>query len=80
MVAKAMSNSRRRVIVSDENDYFVDMEKTHGKDLPEVRAAFGNEWDLYSASMSEVSASVKRATEKLRAAEAMASAVQSCSQ
>ena len=77
MVARSMTNERRRVIVSDENDYFADMEKTHGKDLPEVRAAFGNEWELYSASLVEVSASVKRATEKLRAAEAMAAVVAS---
>ena len=75
VVAKATTNANRRVIVSDENDYFVDMEKTHGKDLPEVKAAYGNEWEIYSASLAEVSASVKRATEKLRAAEAMAAIV-----
>ena len=74
-VAKAATNDTRRVIVSNENDYFDDIEKTHGHELPQVQAAFGNEWEIYSASLAEVSASVKRATEKLRAAEAMASVV-----
>ncbi|MFK8114619.1 MAG: hypothetical protein AB8B91_20625 [Rubripirellula sp.] len=72
VVAKRLTNTSRRVIVSNESDYFADIEATHGKELPEQSLAFGNEWDLYSASMAEVSASVKRATEKLRTAEALA--------
>ena len=65
----------RQVIVSNEEDFFRDFEQRYGKDLPEYSAAFGNEWDLYSASMSEVSARVRRATERLRAYEAMATLV-----
>ncbi|MEM9646293.1 MAG: hypothetical protein AAF989_14980, partial [Planctomycetota bacterium] len=75
VVAKELSSASRRVIVSNESDYFRDLEKTHGDELPEQGVAFGNEWELYSASMAEVSASVKRATEKLRTAEAMAATV-----
>ncbi|TWU59372.1 hypothetical protein Poly51_21600 [Rubripirellula tenax] len=71
-VAQRMTDETRQVIVSNELDYFHDMEQTHGKGLPAVQCSFGNEWELYSASLAEVSASVKRATEKLRAAEAMA--------
>lgn len=74
-VARRMSTKERRVIVSNEHDYFADLVATHGDDLPEVSCAFGNEWELYTASLAEVSASVKRATEKLRTAEAMAAIV-----
>ena len=65
-VAAKMTTDTRRIIVSNELDYFEDFEKHYGDDLPEVSCSFGNEWDLYSASLVEVSASVKRATEKLR--------------
>ncbi len=71
-VAEDKSNAQRRVIVSNELDFFEDLERTHGNELPHVAHSFGNEWDLYSASLSEVSAQVKRSLEKLRAAEAMA--------
>ncbi len=74
-VAQRMTTPNRQVIVSNELDYFDDMNATHGAALPEVSCSFGNEWELYSASLAEVSASVKRATEKLRAAEAMAAIV-----
>jgi alpha-mannosidase len=74
-VAKAKTNAERQVIVSNEQDFFEDFEKTHGAQLPSVSASFGNEWDLYCASMAEVSARVKRAVEKLRAAEALATMV-----
>lgn len=53
-------------------DYYQDFEATYGAKLPSYSAAFGNEWDLYPASLAEVSARVKRAIEKLRAAEALA--------
>ena len=71
-VAEKLSNTTRRIIVSNEQDYFEDFEASHGNDLPEVKCSYGNEWDLYCASLAEVTASVTRATEKLRAAEAMA--------
>jgi alpha-mannosidase len=74
-VAQRLSNPQRRIIVSNERDYFEDLQAAYGADLPEVSLAFGNEWELYSASLAEVSASVRRATEKLRAAEAMAALV-----
>jgi alpha-mannosidase len=74
-VAKAKMNSQRQVIVSNEEDFFQDFEATYGSSLPSTSASFGNEWDLYCASMAEVSARVKRAVEKLRAAEALASLV-----
>lgn len=69
--AKAFSRPDREVIVSNEEDFFRDFESHYGATLPTSQAAYGNEWDLYSASMAEVSASVRRATEKLRSAEAL---------
>jgi alpha-mannosidase len=74
-LAKERSTPERRIIVSNQEDFFRDFEKTHGKDLPEFSAAFGNEWDLYIASVSELSARVKRSVEKLRTAEALAAMV-----
>jgi alpha-mannosidase len=69
--AKQLSRPDREVIVSNEEDFFRDFEKTYGADIPTYSTGLGNEWDLYSASMQEVSSSVRRATEKLRSAEAM---------
>jgi alpha-mannosidase len=69
--AKELSRPDREVIVSNEVDFFRDFEAHYGAKLPTSDAAYGNEWDLYSASMTEVSASVRRATEKLRSAEAL---------
>ena len=71
-VARNKTTADRRVRNSNEIDFFQDFEATYGAKLPSYSAAFGNEWDLYPASMAEVSARVKRAIEKLRAAEAMA--------
>jgi alpha-mannosidase len=73
--AKRRSTSSRRVIVSNEEDFFRDFEKTHGRELPVFSAAFGNEWDLYVASVPELAARAKRVTEKLRTAEALATLV-----
>ena len=69
--AKQLTRPDREVIVSNEEDFFRDFEARYGKDLPTESAAYGNDWDLYPASMQEVSSSVRRATEKLRSAEAM---------
>ncbi len=74
-IARQESNAKRQVISSNEQDFFEDFEKTHGAALPTERVTYGNEWDLYSASMSETSARVKRSVEKLRAAELMAALV-----
>lgn len=76
-IAQEKTTSDRKVIVSNIEDFFVDFERNHGKDLPAYAASFGNEWDLYTASMAEVSARVRRAVEKLRAAESMATIVSS---
>lgn len=75
IIAKQQSNEKRQVIVSNEQDFFEDFEKTHGATLESQSVTFGNEWDLYSASMSETSARAKRAVEKLRSAELLAALV-----
>ena len=74
-IAKDMTTPTRKVIVSNEQDFFQDFESHYGKTLPSQCVTYGNEWDLYSASMSETSARVKRAVEKLRAAELMSTLV-----
>lgn len=65
----------RRVIVSNEEDFFRDFDAAHGAALPTHACSFGNEWELYAATMAETSARIKRAVEKLRAAEALAAVV-----
>ncbi len=74
-VAKEKTNASRKVIVSNITDFFEDFEKNHSSNLPKYSASFGNEWDLYTASITEVSARVRRSVEKLRPAEAMATLV-----
>ena len=74
-VAKALSNSNRQVIVSNEVDFFKDFEATYASSLPTVATTFGNEWELSIASLAEVTSSVRRETEKLRSAEALATLV-----
>jgi alpha-mannosidase len=74
-LAASSPNLKEEIIVSNEIDYFKDMEVTYGKMLPRETVARGNEWDLYIASMAEVSARMKRSVEKLRAAEALATIV-----
>ena len=73
--AQNMSNANRRVIVSNEQDFFEDFEANYGSGLPGLGCSFGNEWDLYCASLAEVSARIKRSVEKLRSAEALATLV-----
>ena len=65
------TNANRRVRLSNEEDFFKDFEKTYPK-LPSQSVSYGNEWDLLSASMNETTARVRRATEGLRTAEALA--------
>ncbi len=72
--AKAATNNYRTVRVSNEEDFFTDVEKTYPA-LPSQSVSYGNEWDLLSASMNETTAEVRRATEKLRIAEALAAIV-----
>ena len=74
-IAQQNSNANRRIIVSNQEDFFRDFEANHATGLETYAAAFGNDWDIYVASMPEVSARIKRAAEKLRSAEAMATLV-----
>lgn len=63
------------VYSSNEVDFFQDFEANYGALLPVYAASFGNEWDLLCASLAETTGRVRRAVEKLRAAEAMAALV-----
>jgi len=74
-VAQSKTNSNRQVIVSNEEDFFVDFEANYGTTIPSSSASFGNEWDLYVATLAETSASIKRSVEKLRSAESIAALV-----
>jgi alpha-mannosidase len=71
-VARTKSDATRRVIVSNQVDFFADFAATYGDALPVVAESYGNDWDLYCAALSEVTAQVKRAVEALRTAEALA--------
>ena len=72
--AKNGTTSSRKVRVSNEEDFFQDVARSYPK-LPSESVSYGNEWDLYCASMNETTAQVRRSIEKLRAAEALASLV-----
>ena len=74
-IARAATKPGREVIVSNEEDFFRDFQAHYGDQLPAESLSYGNEWDLYSASMAETSARVRRAVEKLRSAEALATVV-----
>ncbi len=74
-VAKSKTNAARRVIVSNEQDFFEDFEASYSGVIPTYACSFGNEWDLYCAALAEVSARIKRAVETLRNAEALATLV-----
>ncbi|MBK9121863.1 MAG: glycoside hydrolase [Chloroflexi bacterium] len=75
LAAQNQSNASRRVIVSNEHDFFVDFETTYGTQIETAALSFGNDWDLFCASLAEESAAVKRAVELLRSSEALASLV-----
>ncbi len=75
VVAEQQTNGQRQVIVSNQVDFFEDFAHAHGATLPTKTVTYGNEWDLYSASMSETSARAKRAVEKLRSTELLATLV-----
>ncbi len=72
--AKRYSTTGRRVRVSNEEDFFADVERSYPK-LPTESVSYGNEWDLYPVSMNEITARVRRATERLRSAEGLATLV-----
>ena len=66
------SNASRRVIVSNETDFFQDFLANHGSEIPSFAGSFGNEWELYQASMGAVTSAFRNGLEKLRSAEALA--------
>lgn len=71
-VARENTDDEYQIIVSNEIDFFRDMEENYGEVLPLETLSYGStEWGTALATMAELSASVKRAVEKLRAAEAM---------
>lgn len=70
--AKSASNANRSVRVSNEIDFFEDFEANYGNDIPVESFSFGNDWDLGLAAIQEISSRLKRVTEKLRNAEALA--------
>lgn len=72
--AQQTTTPTRWVRVSNEEDFFRDIERTYPH-LPAQSVTFGNEWDLYCASMNETTAQVRRATERLRSAESLATLV-----
>lgn len=71
-VAQSHSNAQRRVICSNETDFFSDFEANYGALIPAESLSYGNEWELHSAALAEPTSRVRRATEKLRTAEALA--------
>ncbi len=73
--AMARSTPTRRVIVSNETDFFEDFTRSYGATIPTFTGSHGNEWDLLTASLADVSARMRRAVERLRAAEAIATVV-----
>lgn len=73
--APLLSNASRRVIISNEVDFFQDFESTYANQIGSVNYTFGNEWELYQSSLAELTSRVRRSLEKSRAAEAMASVV-----
>lgn len=74
-VAKRRTTRDQKVIVSNEEDFFRAFERRHGGDLPVLTEAYGNEWDVLSASMAEQTSWVRRSVERLRTAEAIAAIV-----
>ncbi len=70
-----LQSPKRKVIVSNEWDFFEDFEKHYGNVIPVEKLAYGNEWDWLSSSLTTVSARFRRVVEKMRTAEAMASIV-----
>ena len=73
-VAEDGTTPSRKVRVSVAEDFFKDIEKNY-PNLPSRSVTYGNEWDVLSASMNETTAKMRRATEKLRGAEALATLV-----
>ena len=76
VVAADLTDASRDIIVSNMRDFFVDFAGRYGATLPtETTVSYGNEWEVSAAAFAAKSARLKRAVEKLRAAEAMATVV-----
>jgi alpha-mannosidase len=71
-VSKSASNANRAVIVSNEIDFFEDFEANYGNEISTQSVSYGNDWELGIAAIQEISSRMKRSTEKLRNAEAIA--------
>jgi len=70
--ARKGSDGDCQVIVSNELDFFRDVEKEYGQVLPSETVSYGTtEWGINLASLAAVSAGFKRSVEKLRTAEAL---------
>jgi len=74
-LAAQLTTAGRRVIVSNEVDFFRDFEQNYGATLPSQAVSFGNEWETCNAAFAAKSARVKNAIEGLRSAEALATIV-----
>ena len=64
-----------QVIVSNEIDYFQDLESNYASSLGTIRGGWGTDWELWSQTLSERTAKTKRAFEQLHGAEALAALV-----
>jgi alpha-mannosidase len=60
-----------RAVVSNIVDYFGDV-ATQRDDLPVLRGGWGNEWDLWPATLADRTARLRRAVEQVRTGEALA--------
>lgn len=74
-LAQAATSPAAEVVVSNQEDFFAAFADRYGAQLPTESVTYGNEWDLYSASLAETSSRVRRAVERLRSAEALAALV-----
>ncbi len=71
-IARDSTDTDYQVYISNGLDFFRDIESHYGKSIPSESVSYGStEWGTAMATMAELSASVKRSVEKLRAAELM---------
>jgi hypothetical protein len=50
--AQVKTTSQRRVLASNEQDFFEDLEANYGANLPTTAASFGKEWEALAALVS----------------------------
>ncbi len=75
--AQSLTNPNRRVVVSNEVDFFEDFLAQHSGEIPTFGGSHGNEWEILCGAMGELCADMKREVEKLRTAEALEAIVAS---